>query len=98
MPRQFKIGLWGTAHAGKTTYLAMLYHSLLSKHDEWTVTADEDSRQFVEKAFEAIMNNRTFPEKTVESRLYSYTVSHKHQPKQFTLEFRDAPGELYEEY
>ncbi|MBN2304509.1 MAG: hypothetical protein JXQ72_08540 [Anaerolineae bacterium] len=119
-----RIGIWGTPRAGKTTYLAMLYHTLLSDPDHWDVQAGdmlagetqagdaessgkseaEQAQKFVEQAFRDIFTGRTFPEKTVETRYYNYTVQDKRgptpggEPKMMVLEFQDAPGELYEAY
>lgn len=99
MTDEFKIGIWGTARAGKTTYLAMLYHAFLSKHTEWTISADPAAREFVENARDLIFNGGIFPEKTVETRFYRYVITHKDRPNQpIELEFLDAAGELFEYY
>ena len=104
----YKIGLWGTAQAGKTTYLAMLYQAFLENADLWEIYADDASRQFVENAYEQIYKDRIFPDKTVKETSFNYTIIvHKnlHLPEgiipagtEFTLHFEDAAGELYEAY
>ncbi|MBN1564127.1 MAG: hypothetical protein JXA10_09825 [Anaerolineae bacterium] len=98
MSDSFKIGIWGTSRAGKTTFLAMLYHTFLSQHDTWSIRAENEARLFVETAFEDIFSGRSFPEKTVRAQQYQYTITHKSTQQTFILEFLDAPGELFEIY
>ncbi len=95
-----KIGIWGTAHAGKTTYIAMLYRAFLQAFDEWEVTADNGvTEQFLRAIYERLLHQKAFPEKTVTTNHYAYLVKHRqnHYPE-FLLEMLDAAGELYEAY
>ncbi len=101
-----KIGIWGTARSGKTTYLAMLYYAFerLSQHSEWHIQAQADhepSQRFIEEVHSQLFEQKLFPEKTKHDAVYYYTISHTPptaKPAQYTLEFLDAPGELFEKY
>jgi len=95
----FKIGIWGTAKTGKTTYLAMLYHAFHT-HSDWVIHGTEDARRFVEKAFEVIIEQHKFPEKSANTDIYEYSIekTQGNEIRRFVLEFQDAPGELYEMY
>lgn len=94
------IGFWGTSHAGKTTYLVMLYNVFLSQHEKWEIYAnDTKSRNFIDQAFERVFEKNEFPPNTLEIHTYSFTIENKQDKSQsFTLEFLDAPGEVYEQY
>lgn len=104
----YDIGLWGTAQAGKTTYLAMLYQAFLEDSQNWEIYANPASRQFVESAYEQIYKDQIFPDKTVNGTKFEYTVIVRKQldfyqgsisaGTEFTLHFEDAAGELYEAY
>jgi len=97
--QKITIGLWGTPRAGKTTYLAMLYHSFLTLHDQWEIHAEPEAMAFIKHCFETIFVRRSFPEKTIETVEYVFTVTNKQNTRlQFDLTFIDAPGELYERY
>jgi hypothetical protein len=97
---EFKFGIWGTSRTGKTTYLAMLYQVFLA-HPDWDIyTEDDASRIFIEQVLEQ-MDGRLFPEATVETHTYQYHLVSRDASKsqqRYTLEFLDAPGELYEDY
>lgn len=94
----FKIGLWGTSGAGKTTYLAMLYQELLADPAQWVIRADEPARQFLEQTYKQMYEGHIFPEKTVNTQIYRYHVTRQRDSRAFELEFLDAAGELYEAY
>ena len=100
---QFSIGLWGMPRTGKTTFLAMLYHSFLEDSNYYAIhEADEPSRLFVKEMRERLYVDRQFPIKTPHVATYQYDVVRKGQTSEddliFTLSFRDAPGELYQYY
>ena len=59
----FRIGIWGTTGAGKTTFLAMLYDSLLLRPG-WTVAADGKARTFVTGQLRNIRTKGRFPPPT----------------------------------
>jgi GTPase SAR1 family protein len=96
---EFRIGIWGTGSAGKTTYLALLYQAFLAQHEVWEIFAqDDEARSFVERTFEQIFQERIFPEKTVSIQEYHYYINRAETRQSFTLAFLDAPGELFEDY
>lgn len=97
--QKIRIGLWGTARSGKTTYLAMLYHSFLTLHDQWDIRASPEAMAFIKQTFETVFVRKSFPEKTAQTTEYVFTVTHKQNVHlEFDLTFIDAPGELYERY
>jgi hypothetical protein len=96
--KSFKIGLWGTPKAGKTTYLAVLYQEFLARSDEWNIRAEEEARRFIEEARRAVFENRSFLTKTVQTARYQYIITRLNDQRTFVLEFEDAAGELYEAY
>lgn len=100
----FRIGIWGTTGAGKTTYLAMLYDALLLRPG-WTVAADGKARGFVTNQLRTIRTRGRFPaptEVTAETDIFRYILQEEQSPQadgefnQVTLDFVDAPGEFYE--
>lgn len=94
-----KIGIWGTARAGKTTYLALLYHVFLREHIEWEIYAGSAiAEAFIKSSFERIFEEQRFPDETFEVQHYEYHVHSKSTGNKFTLTFFDAPGELFENY
>lgn len=96
-----RIGIWGTAGAGKTTYLAMLYHVFQMVYQEWQIrAADDASDEFRESAYEAIFSRHRFPEKTRVTREYTFHVTYRGTGTRppLTLTFLDAAGELFEAY
>lgn len=99
---KFRIGLWGTSRSGKTTFIAMVYHSFMSLHNQWDIQASPDSPNamaFIKQSFETIFERKVFPEKTAHTAEYTFIVTYKsNPPRSFELTFIDAPGELYERY
>lgn len=100
----FRIGIWGTTGAGKTTFLAMLYDALLLRPG-WTVAADGKARGFVTGHLRNIRTKGRFPaptEVTAETDIFRYILQEEGskgadgQYNQVTLDFVDAPGEFYE--
>jgi len=94
----YRIGLWGVARAGKTVYLALLYHTLMQKSDEWRLDCDAAAQQFIHTAYERLFQRRAFLEKTSAVAVYVYTLTHKATGYQVILTFMDAPGEIFERY
>jgi hypothetical protein len=94
----FKIGMWGTSRAGKTTYLAMLYKEFLQDTQNWKTYTTDEARQFLERAYAQIYKEHIFPEKTVQTQNYQYHVTRVNDNRSFVLEFLDTAGELYEAY
>jgi hypothetical protein len=98
---KIRIGLWGTSRSGKTTFIAMLYQSFLSLHNQWDIQAAPHSPAalaFVKNSFETIFVRKSFPEKTAQTSEYTFIITHKPDKREFELTFIDAPGELYERY
>jgi hypothetical protein len=100
----FRIGIWGTTGAGKTTFLAMLYDALLLRPG-WTVAADGKAREFVTSHLRTIRMRGQFPaptEVTAQSDVFRYILQEEGSAQgdgeynQITLDFVDAPGEFYE--
>ncbi len=100
----FRIGIWGTTGAGKTTFLAMLYDALLLRPG-WTVAADAKARNFVTSQLKNIRMRGRFPaptEVTAQTDIFRYILQEEHSQQiddeynQITLDFVDAPGEFYE--
>ncbi|OQY44713.1 MAG: hypothetical protein B6242_12100 [Anaerolineaceae bacterium 4572_78] len=100
----YRIGIWGTTGAGKTTYLSMLYDSLLLRPG-WTVAADTNARKFVTSQLRTIRTKGHFPpptELTTEAEIFRYVLQEERSQhvdsefNQITLDFVDAPGEFYE--
>ena len=100
----FRIGIWGTTGAGKTTFLAMLYDALLLRPG-WTVAADTEARKFVTSHLRTIRTRGYFPaptEVTAQTDIFRYILQEEQsnqmdgQYNQITLDFVDAPGEFYE--
>ncbi len=100
----FRIGIWGTTGAGKTTFLAMLYDSLLLRPG-WTVAADHKARTFVTSHLRTLRTKGRFPpptEVTAETDIFRYILQEEQTAQsdgafnQVTLDFVDAPGEFYE--
>jgi hypothetical protein len=100
----FRIGIWGTTGAGKTTFLAMLYDALLLRPG-WTVAADGKARTFVTSQLRNIRTKGRFPaptEVTAETDIFRYILQEEEAKdfegefNQVTLDFVDAPGEFYE--
>ena len=100
----FRIGIWGTTGAGKTTFLAMLYDALLLRPG-WTVAADGKARGFITGHLRNIRTKGRFPaptEVTAETDIFRYILQEEGSQgadgayRQITLDFVDAPGEFYE--
>ncbi|RME41590.1 MAG: hypothetical protein D6796_15660, partial [Caldilineae bacterium] len=100
----FRIGIWGTTGAGKTTFLAMLYDALLLRPG-WTVAADGKARAFVTGHLRTIRTRGRFPaptEVTAQTDIFRYILQEEASKqadgayRQITLDFVDAPGEFYE--
>lgn len=100
----FRIGIWGTTGAGKTTFLAMLYDALLLRPG-WTVAADGKARGFITSHLRTLRTKGRFPaptEVTAETDIFRYILQEEHSSQadgefnQITLDFVDAPGEFYE--
>ncbi|MEM7028964.1 MAG: hypothetical protein AAF629_05185 [Chloroflexota bacterium] len=100
----FRIGIWGTTGAGKTTFLTMLYDALLLRPG-WTVAADSKARKFVTSQLKTIRMRGRFPaptEVTAEIDIFRYILQEEKngqsegEYRQITLDFVDAPGEFYE--
>lgn len=100
----FRIGIWGTTGAGKTTFLSMLYDAFLLRPG-WTVAADADARKFVTSQLKTIRMRGRFPaptEVTAETGIFRYILQEEQTSQmdgefnQITLDFVDAPGEFYE--
>lgn len=103
-PSAFRVGIWGTTGAGKTTFLAMLYDALLLRPG-WTVAADPKARQFVLNHLKTIRQHGRFPAPTEispELDIFRYILQDESRPddgadfRQVSLDFVDAPGEFYE--
>jgi hypothetical protein len=99
----FRLGLWGTAGAGKTTYLTMLYEAL-ADDPQITVVADRSAREFAEVYRGDIKERGQFPSATLRHATldmlhYSIYPEPEHSEdrrKPFKLSFIDAPGGYYE--
>lgn len=100
----FRIGIWGTTGAGKTTFLAMLYDALLLRPG-WTVAADGKARGFITSHLRNIRTKGRFPaptEVTAETDIFRYILQEEGSKgadgeyNQISLDFVDAPGEFYE--
>ena len=105
--RNMRIGIWGTAGSGKTTYLVRLYDALMaSKY--WTVRVSDNGRDFVQDNQDLIINHGKFPAKTAitsKTRIFNYTITPQKKGlsqgihvSQIQLDFIDAPGEFYEDF
>ncbi|MCS6837145.1 MAG: hypothetical protein NZ750_14145 [Anaerolineae bacterium] len=93
-----KIGIWGRARTGKTTYLAMLYQYVLSQA-AWSIEAVDDlSRNFVLGLRERIYQHKSFPERTDKAHEYAYRLRHHQEAETVELRFFDAPGELFQDF
>ena len=98
--KDIRIGLWGSASSGKTTYLAML-HEALELSPEWEVTADKKALTFVRKQLDRL-DGGYFPgytEKQQEIEMFSFMLRPQFDNKykgKIVLSFIDAPGEFYE--
>lgn len=92
------IGIWGTSKAGKTTYIAMLYHTLLADPNWDILAADDESKQFIEQAKEAVFGNGVFPPNTITQAEYTFQIHYRPNDSTYTLKFFDSPGELFERY
>jgi len=102
----YKLGLWGTAGAGKTTYLAMLFEAL-ALDPAVIVVPDEGARTFAEDHRSEIRDRGLFPTPTQRREsldVLSYMIYPSNTAQQgggkdaphYVLSFIDAPGEYYE--
>lgn len=97
--KPFRIGIWGTGRAGKTTYLAALYYDYRRQHARFDIEAiTEESRHFIQSAYEWIFEKHGFPEKTVQSQEYHYVVTDKKYRTTFEMRFFDTAGEQFENF
>jgi len=101
-PLDIQLGIWGTARAGKTTYLGRLYTELL-KSEIWTVYASKESLDYINKIVDGLEKG-TFPVPnnplTKKLKQYDYRLTGEKQPFKginLMLRFIDAPGEFYED-
>jgi hypothetical protein len=99
MNNPIQIGIWGTSRAGKTVYLVALYWALQRMRTEWEIyPANEESEAFLDKAREDFFVHHRFPDKTRETKTYTYILKRLIDGHEYKLEFIDAPGELYTGY
>lgn len=106
-PLNIRLGIWGTAGSGKTTYLAMLY-DCLQKDDKWIAElVQQDFLPIIRKNITRITKDRKFPDPTMTNidddsgiNIFSYAIMPKKSSimgeSTITLSFIDAPGEFYE--
>jgi GTPase SAR1 family protein len=103
LPRDIRLGIWGSSGAGKTTYLAMLYHAL-EQSDNWRVQpGNDEADDFINTQYEYIFSEHKYPHPTEvdqgeKLKIYSYTLIRENSQYNgsITLKFVDAPGEFYE--
>ncbi|GEM_PF-1309885 len=101
-----KIGIWGTAKSGKTTYLAMLYQAFEQStiedvpHGKWYIQASTDNPayQFIKSKRREIYSDNVFPSSTETISYYTYHITKASTNQSLQFEFSDAPGELYEHF
>jgi len=108
--KDFQIGIWGTARAGKTTYLTTLYNALM-KSNRWYVEADDLAINFVKEQSKRLQK-RVFPMPTElanpdNPEIFTYELTPRLEPSPMSkilpppakvvLSFIDAPGECYED-
>ncbi len=93
-----RIGIWGTFAAGKTTYLAMLYHEL-PKQTDWHVQADRPAVEFVKTTYMNLIKKGVFPEASAVDpaliQAFSYHLFRPDRQSRYTLRFVDASGEWF---
>lgn len=96
-----RIGLWGPRSAGKTTYLALLYHG--RDQSGWKMTAvDDPSDEFRLAAHEQLFDKAKFPSPTnlSEVHTYGFDITRPNlvgKGKTFRLIVADASGEWFED-
>jgi hypothetical protein len=101
-PLDIQLGIWGTAGAGKTTYLGRLYTELL-KSEIWTVYFSTKSRVYINEIVDGLENGRCpVPNNILIQKLteYDYKLTGEKEPFKdinVMLRFIDAPGEFYED-
>ena len=103
-----RIGIWGAAGAGKTTYLVRLFDALEASKD-WTVSVDAGhGRELLEESQDVMLNAGRFPALTdphVTPEIFNYIITPQRRGigqgikfSQIKLDFLDAPGEFYEDF
>lgn len=102
--KQFRLGIWGTSGAGKTTYLTQLYKTLEGERG-WRVEVVGESIGFYKKNISRIRQGH-FPDRNPPSEtdngvnIYQYRIYH-YDPKlnrkeiEINLDFIDIPGEKF---
>lgn len=106
-PKSMQIGIWGTARAGKTTYLTALYDMLLAS-DAWIVNPDKRGAEFIEAQLERREEGEfPLPNEPGDLEVFQYELTPKRKnspvnllqpnPPEIILNFIDAPGEYYED-
>lgn len=105
MTTEIQIGLWGPREAGKTTFLAMLYHECLRR--EWRIKPEGEALKFVKDTHRFLFNKGEFPPPTQISatKVYQFRVTPPQRglfggrsSRTFVLSFPDVGGEWYEDY
>lgn len=76
-PSDIRLGIWGTARSGKTTYLTMLYQELMSSK-YWRVGGTPEAKDFAKGKYSLMKKTKTFcqgtePEDT--TPIYEYWLT-----------------------
>lgn len=105
---EIHIGLWGPRQAGKTTFLATLYHQCLEQ-DDWAIEPlDRESMEFIKEHHRLLYKQGEFPppSQAAHPALYRFAITRFRRPlglwgkkvsQTFTLQFPDVGGEWYED-
>jgi len=106
-PLKVQIGLWGPRGAGKTTYLAMLYHECLRREDWNMEPQNKETTRFIKDMHQRLFKQGLFPDPTQPEGTTIYQFSMTRQKSglwgrnsfdYFELLFPDAAGEWFENY
>jgi hypothetical protein len=98
-----RVGVWGTIAAGKTAFVASLYHAMHT--DKWRIfAANSDTSEFVLEMTDVIYNQRRFPAASPPDVINVYEFElYYHIPDpasdetntKYRLRFIDAPASDY---
>ncbi|GAA4959673.1 hypothetical protein [Actinoplanes utahensis] len=100
-----RIGLWGAARGGKSTYLAALPLAAMQSSRRWVVGgADPSAVEYLVQGVDRLVNKREFPPPGQVNELLSWVFSAPPpegvrrlfgRPPEFTLQLQDVPGEFF---
>jgi len=93
------IGLWGPSSSGKTVWLAQLYLRLHHLKTEWKVfPATSETQRFIELMRSLIVDQRRFPDGTLEGSgvKIEYEFAHPGHPDKLHVFTEDRAGVLSE--